>query len=119
MPRNVELSTIAKRNAAERYLTDTAINHGARVEAEYRGREIRLVISLGDFRCAVSLSGDSRSDWHLASWFTVGQSSATFPDSFGSIGTVNQFHHAKATTIAPDIGALGFLLAQGLDQLSA
>lgn len=64
-------------------------------------RAILLLISKGEWRCAIDLDGDSRVGAFLGHWYSDDHdSAATLPDGFaGAIrSSVNPHHRRKATT---------------------
>lgn len=70
-------------------------------EENSRGRDIGVVLGIGEWRCMMHFDGDSHVDAFLGHWYSDNlESKATLPKNFGLTirGSENEYHHRKATT---------------------
>lgn len=65
-------------------------------------RALTVAFSLPPYRVFATFDGASRVDYFLGHWHTETGSNAKYPQHFGITvrGSMNEYHHAKATTFA-------------------
>lgn len=71
------------------------------VGASLSPRSARLTLSRGPYRVGMHFAGGSKVSAFLGHWHTdYNDKEARFPDGFGLVvcGTINPYHHRKATT---------------------
>ncbi|WP_024516993.1 hypothetical protein [Bradyrhizobium sp. Tv2a-2] len=98
-----------------------ADKHGATIELhEFNGpREIGLELICGPYQCMMHFDGSEKIGAYLGHWHTSSRSDATYPDEFCVVGSINQFHRQKATTIKYTLTDFVGALDKGLTFLTA
>src|ERR1017187_3044457 len=78
-----------------------ANKHGWCCNSTTREHEITLTLSRNDYRITMHFDGSSRVGAYLGIWFTeIASDRKPYSSLFGVAihGSVNEYHHAKATT---------------------
>lgn len=117
-------STKAKREAAAARLSELAKELGIECEvkpAPIGDRELWVTFGFGPYRCHTDLDGATQVTAYLAHWYTEAHSTAEYPSDFGIVigGSVNEYHHRKATTLADNFDGLLLSIREGFGLLKA
>lgn len=101
-----------------------AAKQGATVELhEFNGaREIGLELIYGPYACMIHFDGGSKVGAFMGHWHmnrTERDDARTYPETFWRVGSLNQYHKQKATTICGTLAEFCDKLEYGLALLRA
>jgi hypothetical protein len=108
--------TKAGREEIAKKIGELATKIGATVERTDRSREIVLHVTRDPYSVMMIFDGREPISVFLAHWNVVTQSGATYPIGF-PVGSVNEFHHRKATSSSATLEGLLLALEHGFDVL--
>lgn len=117
-------ATKAGREKCLAAVRSVAESHGATVTLhEFNGpREIGLDLVYGPYACMIHFDGGSKVGSFLGHWHmnrADRDDKRVYPDTFWRVGSLNQYHKQKATTICDTLASFLDSLAQGVELLKA